>query len=93
MGVDVTGVAGTSVGRVGVYGQSRELTDQMLPFIVDRAGVYGAAEVEWGIVGWSDEYKGVGGYTITGIGVEGMSSGGHGVRGGSGSFPAFSDLR
>jgi hypothetical protein len=41
-GADVTGVAGTSITGVGVYGQSGEDPNSLIPQIVPSPGVFGA---------------------------------------------------
>jgi hypothetical protein len=91
-GVYVTGVAGTSVNNVGVYGQSGEIpqSEKFFPQSISP-GVFGAARHGPGVVGWSIEWRGVEGYgyqsggvlgeSSNGIGVQGSSSNGYGVYG------------
>jgi hypothetical protein len=52
-GADVTGVAGTSITGVGVYGQSGEDPNSLIPQIVPSPGVFGANNNGSGVVGWS----------------------------------------
>jgi hypothetical protein len=87
-GVYVTGVAGTSVNNVGVYGQTGEVPD--LPFPVPyyvRAGVLGAAEQGRGVFGVSSFGEGVTGFSPQGAGVEGFTTDGIGVVGSARKFP------
>jgi hypothetical protein len=87
-GVYVTGVAGTSVNNVGVYGQTGEVPD--LPFPVPyyvRAGVLGAAEQGRGVFGVSAFGEGVTGFSPKGAGVEGFTTDGIGVVGSARKFP------
>jgi hypothetical protein len=75
-GVDVTGVAGTSVNWVGVYGQTGEIPQSERGFPQHiTTGVFGAGRHGPGVVGWSIEMKGVEGYGDHG-GVFGGSLGG-----------------
>jgi hypothetical protein len=82
-GVYVTGVAGTSINNVGVYGQTGEVPE--LPWPVPnyyaRAGVFGAAEQGRGVFGVVDFGVGVTGFSPKGIGVEGFTTDGIGVIG------------
>jgi hypothetical protein len=81
-GVYVTGVAGTSINNVGVYGQTGEVPDLPLPFPqYIRAGVVGAAESGSGIFGVTAFGAGVVGFAPKGIGVEGYAEDGIGVSG------------
>jgi hypothetical protein len=52
-GADVTGVAGTSITGVGVYGQSGEDPNSLIPQIVPSPGVFAANNNGSGVVGWS----------------------------------------
>jgi hypothetical protein len=63
-GVYVTGVAGTSVNNVGVYGQTGELTDGQIPQNI-AAGVYGATKnrYSYGVLGWSTNGPGIKGWS------------------------------
>jgi hypothetical protein len=91
-GVDVTGVAGTSVNWCGVYGQTGEIlqSERSFPQHI-TTGVFGAGRHGPGVVGWSIEGRGVEGYgyqsggvlgdSSNGIGVQGSSSNGYGVYG------------
>jgi len=88
-GVYVTGVAGTSINNVGVYGQTGEIPD--LPWPVPnyyaRAGVLGAAEQGQGVFGVSAFGAGVSGFCPNGNAVEGFSTDGIGVNGIARKFP------
>jgi hypothetical protein len=77
---DFGGVAGTSLNRVGVYGQVEG--GAPLPFGL-RAGVIGAAETQAGVVGFSQDTLGVEGWSYSGLGVRGVSVLGKAVRGSS----------
>jgi hypothetical protein len=78
-GVDVTGVAGTSVNNVGVYGQTQEIPPP-IPQITP-AGVFGLANQGVGVAGWSMQGNGVEGAAYGGDGVVGTSGIGRGVIG------------
>jgi hypothetical protein len=82
-GVYVTGVAGTSINNVGVYGQTGEVPD--LPWPVPnyyaKAGVLGAAEQDTGVFGVSSFGAGVFGFSPKGVSVDGFSLEGIGVAG------------
>jgi hypothetical protein len=88
-GVYVTGVAGTSINNVGVYGQTGEIPD--LPWPVPnyyaRAGVLGAAEQGQGVFGVSAFGAGVSGFCPKGNAVEGFSTDGIGVNSIARKFP------
>jgi hypothetical protein len=88
-GVYVTGVAGTSINKVGVYGQTGEVPDLPwpVPNFYARAGVFGAAEQGQGVFGVSTFGAGVFGFTPRGNAVEGFSTGGIGVLGTARIFP------
>jgi hypothetical protein len=76
---DFGGVAGTSLNRVGVYGQLGG--GEPVPVGV-HAGVIGAASTQPGVIGWSREGYGVQGTTYMGMAaVRGESFGGLGVYG------------
>jgi hypothetical protein len=77
---DFSGVAGTSLTRVGVYGQVE--AGFALPTIL-HAGVLGAAETQPGVIGFSIENDGVQGqsFSRSGFGVSGRSNTGYGVYG------------
>jgi hypothetical protein len=77
---DFGGVAGTSLNRVGVYGQVEG--GNPLPFGV-RAGVIGVATTQVGVVGFSHDTLGVEGWSYSGMAVHGGSVLGKGVRGAS----------
>jgi hypothetical protein len=77
---DFGGVAGTSLNRVGVYGQVEG--GDPLPFGV-RAGVIGAATTQAGVFGFSENGLGVLGSSYPEVGVRGGSALGKGVRGSS----------
>jgi hypothetical protein len=79
-GVYVTGVAGTSINNVGVYGQAGEDPDFSIPTTFS-AGVVGAGNISSGVVGWSTNKHGVVGWGYQGNGVLGRSSQFHGVSG------------
>jgi hypothetical protein len=79
-GVFVTGVAGTSVNNVGVYGQTGEDPDSSIPITLS-AGVVGAGNTASGVVGWSTNKHGVVGWGYEGGGVLGRSSSFYGVWG------------
>jgi hypothetical protein len=81
-GVFVTGVAGTSVNNVGVYGQTEEDPDSSIPQTFS-AGVVGAATTGSGVVGWSTTWNGVEGWAYQGTAVLGVSDIGYGVQGAS----------
>src|SRR6266545_1413351 len=92
-GVYVTGVAGTSINNVGVYGQTGEVPD--LPFPVPwyaKAGVLGAAEQGSGVFGVSAFGEGVTGYSPKGAGVSGLTKNGIGVVGSAHEFPGVYGL-
>jgi hypothetical protein len=78
--VFVTGVAGTSVNNVGVYGQTGEDPDSSIPITLS-AGVVGAGNTASGVVGWSTNKHGVVGWGYEGGGVLGRSSSFYGVWG------------
>jgi hypothetical protein len=82
-GVDVTGVAGTSINNVGVYGQHGEDPDSTFPKDFINSAVFGAATSGDGVVGWSTHFTGVAGFGYQGHGVIGKSSRGFGVYGSS----------
>jgi hypothetical protein len=86
-GIYVTGVAGTSVNNVGVYGQTGELSDLQVPQNFP-AGVFGAGgkirglgQSLDGVVGWSIDAIGVKGWSPLGNAVAGESIRGRGVHG------------
>jgi len=81
-GIFVTGVAGTSVNNVGVYGQTEEDADASIPQNLS-AGVVGAATTGSGVVGWSTTWNGVEGWAYQGTAVLGVSDSGYGVQGAS----------
>jgi hypothetical protein len=93
-GVYVTGVAGTSINNVGVYGQTGEVPDLPLPVpVYIRAGVVGAAaEQGSGVFGVSASGEGVTGYSPKGAGVSGLTKNGIGVAGSAYEFPAVYGL-
>jgi hypothetical protein len=81
-GIYVTGVAGTSVNNVGVYGQSGVLpTTSFQPYTtagvlgVSSAtpGIYGISDESFGVVGLSGQIPGAIGVSIRGNGVLGIS--------------------
>ena len=72
-GVYVTGVAGTSVNNVGVYGQHGEDPNSSIPNIVPAPGVFGANTNGSGIVGWSANGEGSYGMSYSHSGVVGQS--------------------
>jgi hypothetical protein len=82
-GVYVTGVAGTSVNNVGVYGQTGEEEDRSELFPKDIvAGVVGASgKLGFGVVGWAPYATGVKGWSFTSAGVYGETNNGNGVEG------------
>jgi hypothetical protein len=75
---DFTGVAGTSINHVGVYGQLED--DIFVPSVL-HAGVLGAAGTQPGVIGFSADNDGVQGQSFNGGGVMGNSSFGSGVSG------------
>ena len=79
-GVFVTGVAGTSLFGPGVYGQMGEDPDASIPKAVP-AGVIGASNDFLGVMGWSTHKHGVFGSAQDGIGVVGRSFSSIGVSG------------
>jgi hypothetical protein len=95
-GVDITGVAGTSINWCGVYGQTGEIlqSERSFPQHI-TTGVFGAGRHGSGVIGWSIENTGVEGYSdhrgvlgeaqgeVAGIGVHGVSFRGYGVVGDS----------
>ena len=84
-GIFVTGVAGTSVNNVGVYGQ----TGADRPLILatdDTAGVLGASNSAPGVLGMSFNGAGVYGASSGGPAVFGLSDTSFGVFGVSGTF-------
>ena len=93
-GADVTGVAGTSITGVGVYGQSGEDPNSLIPQIVPSPGVFGANNNGSGVVGWSANaigsygmsysHSGVVGQSVMSEGVVGVSDQSVGVQGFSG---------
>jgi hypothetical protein len=84
-GVYVTGVAGTSVNNVGVYGQTGELTDGQIPQNI-AAGVYGATKnrYSYGVLGWSTNGPGIKGWSPVYNAVEAESVHGRAVSAYSG---------
>jgi hypothetical protein len=87
-GVYVTGVAGTSINNVGVYGQTGEIPKTEAPQFPQNivAGVFGAAPavsgpLGWGVVGWSAYNNAVQGFSYANDGVGGLSRLGSGVMG------------
>jgi hypothetical protein len=88
-GVYVTGVAGTSINNVGVYGQTGEVSELPwpVPNFYARAGVLGAAEQGSGVFGVSAFGAGVSGFCPKGTAVEGFSTYGIGVVGSAREFP------
>jgi hypothetical protein len=80
MGTYVTGVAGTSLLSVGVYGQTGEDLNSSIPKDL-LAGVVGAANTGSGVAGWSTTGNGVEGWAYQGTAVRGISDYGYGVRG------------
>jgi hypothetical protein len=88
-GVYVTGVAGTSINKVGVYGQNGMDPESKIPGFASTigAGVFGASHVGWGLVGWSTKGKGIYGVSPELYGVEGQSNSTSGVRGVSNAGP------
>jgi hypothetical protein len=81
-GAYVTGVAGTSINNVGVYGQTEEDPNSSIPKIFS-AGVFGAANTGSGVVGWSTTWNGVEGWAYQHTAVLGVSEIGYGVQGAS----------
>jgi hypothetical protein len=87
-GVYVTGVAGTSVNNVGVYGQTGD--DPGFPRTI-AAGVFGVGGDRWGVagwngvIGWAYATEAVGGVSHLGHGVSGLSDQSVGVAGLSGN--------
>jgi hypothetical protein len=87
-GVYVTGVAGTSVNNVAVYGQSGD--DPGFPRTI-AAGVFGVGNDRWGVAGWNGVIglayatEAVGGVSHLGYGVSGLSDQSIGVAGHSGN--------
>jgi hypothetical protein len=79
-GVFVTGVAGTSVTNVGVYGQTGEDPESSFPQTMS-AGVVGASNPLPGVIGWSTHKHGVLGFAQDGRGVTGRSFNSVGVHG------------
>jgi hypothetical protein len=79
-GVYVTGVAGTSVNNVGVYGQTGEDPESSFPRTMS-AGVVGASNDLLGVIGWSTRRHGVAGSAFDGRGVTGRSFNSVGVHG------------
>jgi hypothetical protein len=86
--VYVTGVAGTSVKNVGIYGQTGEIPTREAPQFPQNmvAGVFGAAPavsgtIGWGVVGWSAYSNAVQGFSYANDGVGGLSHLGTGVTG------------
>jgi hypothetical protein len=94
-GVYVTGVAGTSVNNVGVYGQAGEATERSSIPEDASAGVLGASITQPGVVGYSEKHAGVIGVSHEEVAVFAVSdlrsavlarsSWDSGVRGGSGN--------
>jgi hypothetical protein len=82
-GIYVTGVAGTSVNNVGVYGQAGETSDSISGGLV--AGVIGASSTSRGVIGLSTNDYGVTGYGNNRAGVYGYSYASPGIFGLSGS--------
>ena len=81
---DFTGVAGTSVNGVGVYGQVEDVFKDKVPIPINiHAGVLGTALTQPGVVGVSDNMPGVEGDSFLGAGVSGSSMGDNGVAGAS----------
>jgi len=82
---DFTGVAGTSVNGVGVYGQVEDVFKDKVPIPINiHAGVLGTALTQPGVVGVSDNMPGVEGDSFLGNGVAGASDTQDGVFGMSG---------
>jgi hypothetical protein len=79
-GVYVTGVAGTSINNVGVYGQTGELSDGQIPQGI-AAGVYGATKnmYGYGVLGWSTNGPGIKGWSPVYNAVEAESVHGRAV--------------
>jgi hypothetical protein len=90
---DFTGVAGTSVNGVGVYGQVEELKVVFLPTGL-HAGVLGMALTQPGVIAISESGNGVEASSFNKHGVIGTSTIFHGVNGlseienASSAFPA-----
>jgi hypothetical protein len=84
-GVYVTGVAGTSVNNVGVYGQTGELSSDQIPQNI-AAGVFGATKnrYSYGVLGWSTNGPGVKGWSPVYNAVEAESVHGRAVSAYSG---------
>jgi hypothetical protein len=87
-GVYVTGVAGTSVNNVGVYGQTGQISTTEGPQFPQNivAGVFGAAPavsgtLGWGVAGWAPYNTAVQGFSYANDGVGGLSHQGTGVMG------------
>jgi hypothetical protein len=72
-GLYVTGVAGTSVNNVGVYGQTGEDPANSI-LQTFRAGVVGASTEAAGVLGFSTGVVGVWGHSFDGLGVAAHSS-------------------
>src|SRR6516164_9612996 len=82
---DFSGVAGTSVNGVGVYGQVEDVFKDKVPIPINiHAGVLGTALTQPGVVGVSDNMPGVEGDSFLGNGVAGASDTQDGVFGMSG---------
>ena len=80
-GIYVTGVAGTSVNNVGVYGQTGEDPDSRIPGYIST-GVFGAGGDDGaGVFGWSTKGQGVVGLAFEDSAVSGTSHNGYGVAG------------
>jgi hypothetical protein len=82
-GIYVTGVAGTSVNNVGVYGQTGE--DVSLAGTDEVAGVFGASNSADAVLGLSFNGAGVFGASFTGFATVGFSDASLGVFGVSGT--------
>jgi hypothetical protein len=71
-GVYVTGVAGTSINNIGVYGQTGEVPNSSISQVL-RAGVLGASNTDFGVFGWSTRSAGLLGFSNN-IGVYGVGT-------------------
>jgi hypothetical protein len=79
---DATGAVGTSTSNSGVYGQTGELSTYPSGI---RAGVFGAANNEFGVIGWSTVWGAIGGFSYSGLGIYGRSYIVSGIQGQSGT--------
>jgi len=84
----IRGIEGKSVTKVGVYGQTGEISTTEGPQFPQNivAGVFGAAPavsgtLGWGVVGWSPYNTAVQGFSYANDGVGGLSHQGTGVMG------------